>query len=133
MLYLLDANTLIDAKRDYFQFERVPEYWEWLVYHGREGYAPNLMDEELEKLGRDPFLVAYALVNPTDRIVVTNEVSKPGKTRANRQLPDVCAGFSITSINGFGRLSIPKCTIPSWVAGEKVGSWRLILHSETTV
>ncbi|RPI71776.1 MAG: DUF4411 family protein [Geobacteraceae bacterium] len=28
MLYLLDANTLIDAKRDYFEFERVPEFWE---------------------------------------------------------------------------------------------------------
>ena len=37
MIYLLDANTLIDAKRDYFQFERVPEFWEWIAHKGSEG------------------------------------------------------------------------------------------------
>jgi hypothetical protein len=37
MIYLLDANTLIDAKRDYFEFERVPEFWEWLKSHGSKG------------------------------------------------------------------------------------------------
>lgn len=37
MLYLLDANTLIDAKRDYFEFERVPEFWEWVQHQGMIG------------------------------------------------------------------------------------------------
>ncbi|MDZ7626075.1 MAG: DUF4411 family protein [Ignavibacteriaceae bacterium] len=36
-LYLLDANTLIDAKRDYYPISRVPEFWEWLIYHGQQG------------------------------------------------------------------------------------------------
>lgn len=36
MLYLIDANTLINAKRDYFQMNRVPEYWAWLIYLGSE-------------------------------------------------------------------------------------------------
>ena len=36
MLYLLDANTLIDAKRNYYQIDRVPEFWEWLIYRGRQ-------------------------------------------------------------------------------------------------
>lgn len=35
MLYLLDANTLIDAKRDYYGIDRVPEFWDWLVHHGQ--------------------------------------------------------------------------------------------------
>ncbi len=35
MLYLLDANVLIDADRDYYPIERVPEFWEWLVYNAR--------------------------------------------------------------------------------------------------
>ena len=34
MLYLLDANVLIDAKRDYYPIRRVPEFWNWLVYMG---------------------------------------------------------------------------------------------------
>jgi len=37
MLYLLDANVLIDANRDYYPIARIPEFWEWLVYHGEEG------------------------------------------------------------------------------------------------
>ena len=34
MLYLLDANALIDANRDYYPIQRVPEFWDWLVYLG---------------------------------------------------------------------------------------------------
>ena len=37
MLYLLDANTLIDAKRDYYPIDRVPEFWSWLVFKGQQG------------------------------------------------------------------------------------------------
>lgn len=57
------------------------------------GYAPDLTDTELEQLGRDPFLVAYAMAAPDTRVVVTSEVSKPSKTRQNRRLPDVCNGL----------------------------------------
>ena len=46
-----------------------------------EGYAPDLTDDELEEIGRDPFLIAYALTRPNDRRVVTVEVSAPGKQR----------------------------------------------------
>lgn len=37
MLYLLDANVLIDANRDYYSIDRVPEFWEWLIHHGEQG------------------------------------------------------------------------------------------------
>ena len=37
MLYILDANILIDAKRTYYQFDRVPEFWAWLAHMGVEG------------------------------------------------------------------------------------------------
>ena len=36
-LYLLDANVLIDANRDYYPIERVPEFWDWLLEMGRNG------------------------------------------------------------------------------------------------
>lgn len=37
MLYLLDANVLIDANRDYYPLGRVDEFWEWLIHHGEQG------------------------------------------------------------------------------------------------
>ena len=154
MLFLLDANVLIDANRDYYPLKRVPEFWEWLVYVATRGqvkvpieifeevaeglvrkdklakwakqkkvrdailldeevdgalvarvtdagYARDLTDDEVENVGRDPFLIAHALISPRDRYVVTTEVSKPSRKRANRHIPDVCSQFGITSINTF--------------------------------
>ena len=54
------------------------------------GYANDLTDDEVEKLGRDPFLIAYALSDPSERCVVTTEVSRPSARRQNRRIPDVC-------------------------------------------
>ena len=149
MLYLLDANVLIDADRDYYTIDRVPEFWEWLlaqaaagrmkiplemyeeVVAGRgalpdwlkkhrvvmtldesvdddlvrtmteNGYASDLTDEEIEKLGRDPFLIAYALVDFGSRRIVTTETSRPRRQRANRKVPDVCDYFNIPHCNTF--------------------------------
>ena len=151
MIYLLDANVLIDANRDYYPISRVPEFWDWLEFQGTqgtvalplevhdeikegsddlakwarekdvkaslileeepnidlvsravaEGYAPDLTDDELVKLGRDPFLVGYALVNVHGRTIVSTEVSKPSKKRANKHLPDVCAHFGVACLTTF--------------------------------
>ena len=151
MLYLLDANVLIDANRDYYPINRVPEFWEWLADAGEnnrvkiplevyeeikkgdddlaewikndtnkaallfeedvdvdlvsrvtdDGYADDLTDDEVEKIGRDPFLVAYALADEDNRCIVTTEVSKPSRERANRHLPDVCKTFHVRCVNTF--------------------------------
>ena len=151
MLYLLDANVLIDASRDYYPVERVPEFWEWLAYVGEnshvkiplevyeevkdgndelatwakddkivatllfgeeadvplvsritdEGYASDLTDDEVEKIGRDPFLIAYALAAVGERCIVTTEVSKPRMRRANRHIPDVCNDFGVPCCDTF--------------------------------
>ena len=37
LLFLLDANTLIDAKRDYYPIDRIPEFWDWLIFQGQQG------------------------------------------------------------------------------------------------
>ena len=65
------------------------------------GYAPDLTDVEVEKIGRDPFLIAYALAAPDRRCVVTTEVSRPSRTRANRHIPDVCATLGVQCIDSF--------------------------------
>jgi hypothetical protein len=151
LIYLLDANTLIDANRDYYGIGQVDEYWDWLIHHGDEGkvkiplevyeevkagtdvladwmkdqvtadalrleedvdvslvqqviemgYAADLTDIEVEKIGRDPFLIAYALADAGQRTVVTTENSKPSTQRANRKVPDVCDQFSVNCCNAF--------------------------------
>jgi len=156
-LYLLDANTLIDAKRDYYPIDRVPEFWDWLIYQGQQGkikipievyeefydtkdkdgemdalatwasleevkeallfgeqaeqdlvarityggYIKNPTDDELEKIGRDPFLISYALKDIENRCIVTTETSKPSRIGANRHIPDVCNDFNTRCINNF--------------------------------
>jgi hypothetical protein len=65
------------------------------------GYAPDLRDDEVEKVGRDPFLIAYALADPAVRTVVTTEVSRPSAQRANRKLPDVCQAVGAMSCGPF--------------------------------
>ncbi len=65
------------------------------------GYAPDLSDDEVEKIGRDPFLIAYALVGPAGRTVVTTEVSKPSTQRQNRKVPDVCQALGVMSCGPF--------------------------------
>ena len=75
-----------------------------------EGYAPDLNDVEIVKVGKDPFLIAAALAGP-NRVVVTREVSKSSMTRAKRKVPDVCATFGILSINDFRLYSILNFSI----------------------
>jgi len=160
MLYLLDANVLIDAGRDYYPPDRVPEFWEWLLFQGETGvvkipeemyeevtqgrgdvavwlrqdnvkralllseevdpdlvirvvdggYAPDLTQVEVEAVGRDPFLIAYALAAPQDRCVVTTEGRKPSRQRANRKIPDVCDGFGISVCHTFEMLRVLNFT-----------------------
>lgn len=52
-------------------------------------YAPDLTDDELEAIGRDPFLIAHALADPANRCVVTTEVWKQ-RQRQNKHIPNVC-------------------------------------------
>jgi hypothetical protein len=53
-------------------------------------YAPDLTETEVEKIGRDPFLVAYGLAAAHQRCVVTAEVSAPAKKRAKVKVPNAC-------------------------------------------
>ena len=66
-----------------------------LVNEVKNKYASDLTDDEMGTCGCDPFLIAYALYDCKDRIIVTNEVSKPSKKRARRHIPDVCNDLGI--------------------------------------
>ena len=152
MIYLLDANVLIVANRQYYPIDRVAGFWDWLVDKGNSGdikiiedvfdefaggsdalaewatdqtvkdalllnenvdidlvrhvisrgYAPDLTDDEIEKVGRDPFLVAFALRDTANRTVVTLEASKPKAIRSNRRIPNICDDLGIRWLDTFG-------------------------------
>ena len=65
-----------------------------------EGYGENLTDSDLEKIGEDTFLIAYALA-AEDRVVVTKETPRPSKQGANRKIPDVCDALNVECIPDF--------------------------------
>ena len=69
-----------------------------------ETYAPDLNQHELEALGRDPFLIAYALAKKDDRVVVTAE-GQGNQKRQNRKIPDVCKDLEVKCYDqwDFGR------------------------------
>lgn len=64
------------------------------------GYGQDLTEDEIEETGRDPFLVAYALMEEA-RTVVTKEVSRPSKVRGNTKLPDACSRLNVPCITDF--------------------------------
>lgn len=67
-------------------------------------YAADLTDDELEAIGRDPFLIAHALAEPENRCVVTTEVSKQRLQRQNRRIPDVCRDAGVPCCDTFSML-----------------------------
>lgn len=75
-----------------------------LVQQVTAQYAPDLTDDELEAIGRDPFLIAHALADPGNRCVVTTEVSKPTWKRQNRKIPDVCRDVGVQCCDTFTML-----------------------------
>jgi hypothetical protein len=64
------------------------------------GYG-QLDEVGLEKVGRDPFLIAYAFADRAQRTVVTLEVSAPRRQGANRKIPDVCAQLGVVCCDLF--------------------------------
>lgn len=58
-------------------------------------YGSELSEADIETIGKDPFLIAAALVDADDRCVITAEVSKPNRQGANRHIPDVCADCGV--------------------------------------
>lgn len=61
-------------------------------------YLPNAINEFLDSKEADAFLIAYALVDCQNRIIVTQEVSQP--ERKNKiKIPEPCNYFNVRYVN----------------------------------
>lgn len=69
----------------------IPQYSQvatWAVSKN-DHYLPNALAEFLDADEADAWLIAYALVDPTNIILVTHEVSAPLR-KSKVKIPDVC-------------------------------------------
>lgn len=73
MLFLLDANVLIDANRDYYAIKSVPEFWEWLVYHGEQGNVKIPIEIYEELTNGDDDLADWAKRSETKTALLLEE------------------------------------------------------------
>lgn len=56
---------------------------------------------ELEEMGQDPLLVAYAVADAPNRTVVTYETSKRTQRGARAKVPDACADVGVRCITPY--------------------------------
>ncbi|MHC1772082.1 MAG: DUF4411 family protein [Flexilinea sp.] len=61
----------------------------------------NLSETEVEKFRGDPFIIAYALHDKKNRVVITIENSATSKKGANRKIPDICSDLGIGCWNTY--------------------------------
>jgi hypothetical protein len=73
MLFLLDANVLIDANRDYYAIGRVPEFWDWIVYLGEQGNVKIPLEVYEELTNGDDELAAWAKRPETKTALLLSE------------------------------------------------------------
>jgi len=78
VLHLLDANVLIDAANGFFQLDRVPQFWDWLLAEGEAGHIaiPREIWEEY-KDGND-LLATWARSDPVKKHLLLDEEPDPG-------------------------------------------------------
>lgn len=63
----------------------------------REHYNTNALNEFLDADEADAFLVAYALTDPDQRIIVTHEISQP-EMRRKVKIPEPCNALNVSFI-----------------------------------
>ena len=78
MLYLLDANVLIEANAYYYEAGRVPHFWQWLSRLASEGKAktPAVILGEITPAESDTAFVSWMTANE-DLLLLNEPVSLP--------------------------------------------------------
>ncbi|MCK8457543.1 DUF4411 family protein [Sphingomonas faeni] len=82
MIYLLDANALINSHKTWYALHRVPEFWRWLVYHAEAGSIkmPSEIYGEIE--GGNDALTEWVKEETHKKALLLVEESDLGKVQA---------------------------------------------------
>lgn len=68
------------------------------AYSMNSHYMPKAINEFLDADAADAFLIAYILLDPQNRIIVTQEVSQP-EIKRKIKIPEVCNAFNVQFVN----------------------------------
>jgi hypothetical protein len=82
MLYLLDANALITAHNTWYGRKRVPEFWRWLIHHGKTGTVKLPAEIYAEVEGGTDDLAAWMHDSATKKALLLGETSDPVTVQA---------------------------------------------------
>ena len=95
MLYLLDANVLIEAEKTYYAHDLVPMFWKWLLHHGEKQNikVPQEIVEEISKSKKDWLYAWLYTKRHLDKLTLQEEVDM---TLLQRVISD---GYGIGSMS----------------------------------
>ena len=81
MIYLLDANTLIEAKNRYYGMHICPGYWAWVLHTHGQGVLASIesVGDELKR-GNDE-LALWAKQNKALFLAVSDEATQTAFTQ----------------------------------------------------
>jgi len=105
---LFDKNDALEAwcidnlPRDFFKDTShvMAAYGQVITWAmSRSGhYLPNALHEFLDADEADAFLVAYALADINNRVIVTQEISEPSR-QGKVKIPDACMALNVRYVN----------------------------------
>lgn len=77
--------------------EEYSEVVRWAISRSTH-YLPKALNEFLEADEADAFIIAYALADPQNRIIVTQEISQP-EMKKRIKIPEPCIALSVQFVN----------------------------------
>jgi len=81
VLYLLDANALINAHNGWFALNRVPEFWLWLLHHAEAGTIKMPIEIYGEVEGGNDELAAWMKETEHKKMLQLTEDADLGKVQ----------------------------------------------------
>jgi hypothetical protein len=98
----LEAWCIVNLPEDFFKDSShvMAEYGQvsaWAISKS-DHYLPNALNEFLDAEEADAFIVAYALSDLANRVIVTHEKSEPNR-RNKVKIPEACNAFNVLFVN----------------------------------
>ncbi|NOY96841.1 MAG: DUF4411 family protein [Chlorobi bacterium] len=90
----LPDNFFNESSEVIFEYAKVSSWAMSVSSH----YLPNALNEFLDSEEADAFLIAFALADSQNRIIVTQEVSQPGR-RNKIKIPEPCNALNVQYVN----------------------------------